>query len=234
MFTDEDLSSVPNRGFEALMVTINIMGFDVERVLVDTGSSVNVLYLDIFNKPKLETAMLMTPIRIFLYGFTGDAIRGGDATRGNDSVAWKSTAWKVTPLEEVTLLKVVTLLEVVTPLEQVTLLEVVTPLEEVTLLEVVTLLESGGAVVASQPISREQKGVAVQLLRSCGVMVLRSRLLAVMTGVAVALSVADTGATTVVLDVLAIGCHRPLVRVVGLKSEELKQKVIGMKSELRV
>nr|GMD66423.1 hypothetical protein Iba_chr12cCG14870 [Ipomoea batatas] len=88
--------------------------------------------------------------------------------------------------------------------------------------------------VASQPISREQKGVAVQLLRSCGVMVLRSRLLAVMTGVAVASSVVDTGATAVVLDVLAIGCHRPLVRVVGLKSEELKQKVIGMKSELRV
>nr|GMD68611.1 60S ribosomal protein L19-3-like [Ipomoea batatas] len=60
-------------------------------------------------------------------------------------------------------------------------------------------------------------------------MVLRSRLLAVMTGVAVASSVVDTGATAVVLDVLAIGCHRQLVRVFGLKSEELKQKVIGMK-----
>nr|GMD66421.1 uncharacterized protein LOC109156267 [Ipomoea batatas] len=75
MFTDEDLSLVPNRGFEALVVTINIMGFDVERVMVDMGTSINVLYLDIFNKLKLETAMLMTPIRIFLYGFIGDTIQ---------------------------------------------------------------------------------------------------------------------------------------------------------------
>lgn len=51
------------------------MEVDVERpVLVDTGSSVNVLYLDVFNKLKLEVAML-TLIQTPLFGFTEDIIQ---------------------------------------------------------------------------------------------------------------------------------------------------------------
>ncbi|XP_019196562.1 PREDICTED: uncharacterized protein LOC109190521 [Ipomoea nil] len=49
------------------------MGVNVRRVTIDTGSSVNVLYLDVFQKLKLDPAELM-PIATPLLGFTGDTI----------------------------------------------------------------------------------------------------------------------------------------------------------------
>ncbi|VFQ83943.1 unnamed protein product, partial [Cuscuta campestris] len=39
---------------DPLVITMDINGADVARVLVDTGSSVNVLYLDAFKKLKLD------------------------------------------------------------------------------------------------------------------------------------------------------------------------------------
>ncbi|XP_019160760.1 PREDICTED: uncharacterized protein LOC109157315 [Ipomoea nil] len=47
-FSLEDQPESEDTGMEALVVTIDIMGVDVQRVMVDTGSSVNVLYLDVF------------------------------------------------------------------------------------------------------------------------------------------------------------------------------------------
>ncbi|XP_019197209.1 PREDICTED: serine/threonine-protein kinase ATM-like [Ipomoea nil] len=58
---------------EALVVTIDIMGTDVQRVMIDTGNNVNVFYMDVFQKFKLDPIELM-PIGTPLSGFTGDII----------------------------------------------------------------------------------------------------------------------------------------------------------------
>lgn len=47
-FTDEDLLTNPYHNAEALVVIIDIMGVDVQRVMVDTCSNVNVLYMEVF------------------------------------------------------------------------------------------------------------------------------------------------------------------------------------------
>ncbi|XP_031099813.1 uncharacterized protein LOC116004014 [Ipomoea triloba] len=54
IFTDDDIphGTVPHR--DALMITIDIKGTVVRRVFVDTGSSVNVMYADTFNKLGLD------------------------------------------------------------------------------------------------------------------------------------------------------------------------------------
>ncbi|VFR02536.1 unnamed protein product [Cuscuta campestris] len=52
---------------------MDINGADVARVLVDTGSSVNVLYSDAFKKLKLDRSMLR-PLQTPLSGFTGASI----------------------------------------------------------------------------------------------------------------------------------------------------------------
>ncbi|XP_031097005.1 uncharacterized protein LOC116001256 [Ipomoea triloba] len=72
-FTDRDLPLGGNQSTEALVVTIDICGAEVRRVMVDTGSSVNVLYLEAFRKLKLESSALR-PVRTPLSGFTGDMI----------------------------------------------------------------------------------------------------------------------------------------------------------------
>lgn len=73
-FTEDDLPPQPDHNTEALVVTSDVMGVDVQRVMVDTGSSVNVLYYDIFKKLNIDP-IAMTPIRTPLSGFTGDTIQ---------------------------------------------------------------------------------------------------------------------------------------------------------------
>ncbi|XP_019178847.1 PREDICTED: uncharacterized protein LOC109173987 [Ipomoea nil] len=73
-FSLEDQPESGDTGMEALVVTIDIMGVDVQRVMVDTGSSVNVLYLDVFEKLKLDRRELI-PVGVPLSGFTGATIR---------------------------------------------------------------------------------------------------------------------------------------------------------------
>lgn len=72
-FTDRDLPSSTDCVTKALVVTIDINGFDVQRVMVDTGSSVNVMYLDVFKKLQLDRSTL-TSVRTPLSGFTGAMI----------------------------------------------------------------------------------------------------------------------------------------------------------------
>ncbi|XP_019181962.1 PREDICTED: uncharacterized protein LOC109177109 [Ipomoea nil] len=73
-FSLEDQPESGDNGMEALVATIDIMGTDVQRVMVDTGSSVNVLYLDVFEKLKLDKRELI-PVGVPLSGFTGATIR---------------------------------------------------------------------------------------------------------------------------------------------------------------
>ncbi|XP_019200059.1 PREDICTED: uncharacterized protein LOC109193660 [Ipomoea nil] len=73
-FSLEDQPESGDTGMEALVVTIDIMGVDVQRVMVDTWSSVNVLHLDVFEKLKLDRRELI-PVGVPLSGFTGATIR---------------------------------------------------------------------------------------------------------------------------------------------------------------
>ncbi|VFQ98142.1 unnamed protein product [Cuscuta campestris] len=72
-FTDRDLPRTGGDHNDLLVITMDINGADVARVLVDTGSSVNVLYLDAFKKLKLDRSMLR-PLQTPLSGFTGASI----------------------------------------------------------------------------------------------------------------------------------------------------------------
>ncbi|VFQ71079.1 unnamed protein product [Cuscuta campestris] len=72
-FTDRDLPRTGGDHNDPLVITMDINGADVARVLVDTGSSVNVLYLDAFKKLKLDRSMLR-PLQTPLSGFTGASI----------------------------------------------------------------------------------------------------------------------------------------------------------------
>ncbi|XP_031096908.1 uncharacterized protein LOC116001158 [Ipomoea triloba] len=72
-FTDRDLPLGGDQSAEALVVTIDICCAEVRRVMVDTGSSVNVLYLEAFRNLKVDSSTLK-PVRTPLSGFTGDLI----------------------------------------------------------------------------------------------------------------------------------------------------------------
>ncbi|RZR81856.1 hypothetical protein BHM03_00008162 [Ensete ventricosum] len=57
----------------ALVVTARIANAYVRRIMIDTGSSANILYLDVFHKLGMTNRDL-TPMTSTLTGFTGDAI----------------------------------------------------------------------------------------------------------------------------------------------------------------
>ncbi|XP_031112204.1 uncharacterized protein LOC116016181 [Ipomoea triloba] len=79
-FTDDDLPLHGETQNDPLVVTLDVSGTDVQRVLVDTGSSVNILYFDVFTQLGLSTDRL-TPIRTPLSGFTGDSIEAEGVIR---------------------------------------------------------------------------------------------------------------------------------------------------------
>ncbi|XP_019197081.1 PREDICTED: uncharacterized protein LOC109190936 [Ipomoea nil] len=72
-FSDNDLPARETTPKDALVVAMVVNGVCVKRVLVDTGSSVNVMYHDVFVKLGLSEDQLR-PVRTPLTGFTGDTI----------------------------------------------------------------------------------------------------------------------------------------------------------------
>lgn len=55
------------------MIRADIGGYNVERIFVDTGSSVDVMYLDCFKMMNL--AIDIRPVGTSLFGFTGEEVR---------------------------------------------------------------------------------------------------------------------------------------------------------------
>ena len=53
-FSDEDKRGTIQPHGDALVVTLRIGGFDVKRVLVDLGSAVEVMYLDLYRGLNLK------------------------------------------------------------------------------------------------------------------------------------------------------------------------------------
>ncbi|XP_019153682.1 PREDICTED: uncharacterized protein LOC109150221 [Ipomoea nil] len=72
-FTDDDLPDGPIPHRDALVISLELKDIIVHRVLVDTGSSVNVMYYDTFTQLGLSRKQL-SQVRTPLSGFTGDSI----------------------------------------------------------------------------------------------------------------------------------------------------------------
>ena len=53
-FSDEDKKGIIQPYDDALVVTIRIGGYDVNRVMVDQGSSVEIMYLDLYRGLNLK------------------------------------------------------------------------------------------------------------------------------------------------------------------------------------
>ncbi|VFQ93359.1 unnamed protein product [Cuscuta campestris] len=73
-FTEKDLPNTPSPHRDALVVRIKINNAIVHRTLVDTGSSVNIMYEKTFQDLGLDRKDLR-PVRTPLSGFTGDSIK---------------------------------------------------------------------------------------------------------------------------------------------------------------
>ncbi|XP_073129114.1 uncharacterized protein [Henckelia pumila] len=73
-FGREDLKDVVLHHNDPLLVTLTIANYDVARIFVDTGSSVNIIFKETLDQMKLE-GFELDPITTELYGFTGHALQ---------------------------------------------------------------------------------------------------------------------------------------------------------------
>ncbi|KAK3035414.1 hypothetical protein RJ639_032942 [Escallonia herrerae] len=69
-FNDADLDGVSLPHDDALVITLHIDAFQVKRILVDTGSSADIIFEDAFNQMGISNDRVK-PISFPLYGFTG-------------------------------------------------------------------------------------------------------------------------------------------------------------------
>ncbi|VFR01694.1 unnamed protein product [Cuscuta campestris] len=94
VFTDLDLPPTGEDHNDPLVITMDINGVDVARVLVDTGSSVNILYLETFQKLRLCRTQL-EPLKTPLSGFTGDTVEAeGSIVLPVELGSGEKTVWK--------------------------------------------------------------------------------------------------------------------------------------------
>ncbi|XP_059654529.1 uncharacterized protein LOC132301280 [Cornus florida] len=72
-FSDEDMKDVQQPHDDPLVVTMMIANYNTRRILVDNGSSADIIFLDAFSKMKIGKEKLR-PTRSPLVGFTGDKV----------------------------------------------------------------------------------------------------------------------------------------------------------------
>jgi hypothetical protein len=72
-FSNEDLARVSFPHSDALMVTLAIANHSIHRVLVDTGSSADIIYKSAFELISIDQKEL-TPVRGPLIGFAGEQV----------------------------------------------------------------------------------------------------------------------------------------------------------------
>ena len=72
-FTEVDTQGVQFPHNDAVIVSLNIANYDVRRILVDNGSSADILFYDAFSRMSILDGPLR-PISSPLVGFTGDAV----------------------------------------------------------------------------------------------------------------------------------------------------------------
>ncbi|VFQ64803.1 unnamed protein product [Cuscuta campestris] len=94
VFTNWDLPPTGEDHNDQLVITMDINGVDVTRVLVDTGSSVNILYLETFQKLSLCRTQL-DPLKTPLSGSTRDTVEAeGSIVLPVELGSGDKTVWK--------------------------------------------------------------------------------------------------------------------------------------------
>jgi hypothetical protein len=73
-FSEDDARGIHQPQDDALVVTMTISGFITRRVLIDNGSSADIIYLPAYQQMKIDRERLR-PIDIPLVGFTGDKVK---------------------------------------------------------------------------------------------------------------------------------------------------------------
>ena len=73
-FSEDDARGIHQPHDDALVVTMTIAGFITRWVLIDNGSSVDIIYLPAHQQMKIDKERLR-PINIPLVGFTGDKVK---------------------------------------------------------------------------------------------------------------------------------------------------------------
>uniref|UniRef100_A0A2N9FF19 Integrase catalytic domain-containing protein n=1 Tax=Fagus sylvatica TaxID=28930 RepID=A0A2N9FF19_FAGSY len=73
-FSEDDTRNIHHPHDDALVVTLTIAGFITRRVLIDNGSSADIIYLPAYQQMKIHKEQLK-PIDIPLVGFTGDKVK---------------------------------------------------------------------------------------------------------------------------------------------------------------
>ncbi|XP_074579125.1 uncharacterized protein LOC141835651 [Curcuma longa] len=73
-FGPQDLEGVETPHDDALVIKATIANYDISRVFVDTGSSVNIIFKSAFNQMQIDLDDL-EPMATSLYGFTGNEVR---------------------------------------------------------------------------------------------------------------------------------------------------------------
>ncbi|GAV71192.1 hypothetical protein CFOL_v3_14686 [Cephalotus follicularis] len=72
-FIDIDYDCIQTPHNDAMVVTLTVANFEVNRVLIDNGSSTDIMFYDIFEKLKLGTNRLK-PMDSPLCGFSGERV----------------------------------------------------------------------------------------------------------------------------------------------------------------
>ncbi|CAA0808181.1 Unknown protein, partial [Striga hermonthica] len=73
-FKAEDAEGVVLPHNDALVITAEVAGFDMKRVFIDTGSSVDVVFYDCFVQINKELNAELKPVTTALYGFNGGEV----------------------------------------------------------------------------------------------------------------------------------------------------------------
>ena len=73
-FDEDDARGIHQPHDDALVVIMTIVGFITRRVLIDNGSSADIIYLPAYQQMKIDNEWLR-PIGIPLVGFTGDKVK---------------------------------------------------------------------------------------------------------------------------------------------------------------
>uniref|UniRef100_A0A2N9I423 Retrotransposon gag domain-containing protein n=1 Tax=Fagus sylvatica TaxID=28930 RepID=A0A2N9I423_FAGSY len=73
-FSEDDARNIHHPHDDALVITLTIAGFLTRRVLVDNGSSADIIYLPAYQQMQIDKEQLK-PIDIPLVGFTGDKVK---------------------------------------------------------------------------------------------------------------------------------------------------------------
>ncbi|XP_075475717.1 uncharacterized protein LOC142510203 [Primulina tabacum] len=73
-FGPDDLKDIVAPHNDGLLVTLTVVNYDVARIFVDIGSSVNILFKRTLDQMKVE-CFEFDPISMPLFGFTGHAVQ---------------------------------------------------------------------------------------------------------------------------------------------------------------